>query len=598
MPSERNPDLKMVSSISGAFFVPSYQRGYRWTWHEVEALLDDIYAGGKRFGEEKYCLQPVVVKKKVAGTDPCCPMEGLLPAGEVYYELIDGQQRLTTLYLVYLYLSRIKPITPSFSLCYQTRPLSFDYLQNPIESQRNDNIDFYHIFDAYLCINEWFKETAKSTDDGQVMGVADDLYAYLRKQVSVIWYDAGEQDSITLFTRLNVGRIPLTNAELVKALLLAGRVDGAGDNYRQIEIATQWDMIERELHNDAFWSFLTNRPGSDFPTRIELLFDLLAKKEEGEKDRFFTFLVFKGWLTVENNGALNIWNRVLGLYHLLQEWFENRDLYHKVGYLVTIGEKLGKLVDKALGDRPLTKSGFKEFLHKGITDSLGLDEVGVRDLDYEIQSKKCESALLLFNVESVLQLGDSGERYPFHSHKKECWSLEHIHAQNAEPLNSEKEWWYWLQDSRRALEALPNLDKKASDAKPLVDEIRALKEGQIGGNNFRSLSVRIMDVFLNAEGANETMHSIGNLALLSGDVNSKLNNGAFQAKRLRIIDCDQNGKFIPICTRRVFFKYYTPAAIQQMYLWSQEDQEYYIEAILRVIRKYLKTNKPAAGAQS
>lgn len=68
---------KLVGDISGQYFVPSYQRGYRWGREEVERLLDDIYTNG----DKNYCLQPIVVRRRNDGS----------------YELIDGQQRLTSL---------------------------------------------------------------------------------------------------------------------------------------------------------------------------------------------------------------------------------------------------------------------------------------------------------------------------------------------------------------------------------------------------------------------------------------------------------------------------------------------------------------------
>lgn len=53
-------ETKFVADISGSFYIPSYQRGYRWSETEVVRLLDDIYQNGKK----NYCLQPVVVRKK------------------------------------------------------------------------------------------------------------------------------------------------------------------------------------------------------------------------------------------------------------------------------------------------------------------------------------------------------------------------------------------------------------------------------------------------------------------------------------------------------------------------------------------------------
>ena len=46
MENEINLTTKPVGSISGRFFVPSYQRGYRWSSNEVVRLLEDIFRNG------------------------------------------------------------------------------------------------------------------------------------------------------------------------------------------------------------------------------------------------------------------------------------------------------------------------------------------------------------------------------------------------------------------------------------------------------------------------------------------------------------------------------------------------------------------------
>lgn len=72
--------------ISGNFWIPSYQRGYRWTADEVTKLLDDIW----KSAGQPYSLQPIVVKKREVDA----------------WELIDGQQRLTTLWLIFNYMQK------------------------------------------------------------------------------------------------------------------------------------------------------------------------------------------------------------------------------------------------------------------------------------------------------------------------------------------------------------------------------------------------------------------------------------------------------------------------------------------------------------
>jgi len=95
--SENKLTLKLVGEIQGGFFIPSYQRGYRWGQEEVIRLLDDIYINGPK----NYCLQPLVVKRL---SEKDVQEKGL--EADEWFEVIDGQQRLTTLYLIYTYMYR------------------------------------------------------------------------------------------------------------------------------------------------------------------------------------------------------------------------------------------------------------------------------------------------------------------------------------------------------------------------------------------------------------------------------------------------------------------------------------------------------------
>jgi uncharacterized protein with ParB-like and HNH nuclease domain len=53
-------ETKLVGLIQGKFYIPSFQRGYRWGHDEVTRLLDDVYSNGTK----NYCLQPIVVKRR------------------------------------------------------------------------------------------------------------------------------------------------------------------------------------------------------------------------------------------------------------------------------------------------------------------------------------------------------------------------------------------------------------------------------------------------------------------------------------------------------------------------------------------------------
>ena len=310
-------DLRLVGNISGDFFIADYQRGYRWK-EEVEMLLNDIadVEEGKN-----YCLQPVVVKK----------VDGK-------FELIDGQQRLTTLYLIQKFTKTYRPrIQIKYAISYQTRENSKSYLENLDFDAINDNpnnIDEYFINGAAHIIKNWFEkfnnesQPRYSSDDD----AANDIQTKLNNKVHVIWYEVdSSEDSSQLFRRLNIGKIPLTNAELVKALFLS-RNNGI-DDQKQLEIATQWDIIEKELRNDNFWCFITNEKSEKYATRIELVFDLMANKDVTDKERFRTFFYFNDKIKNEKNKA-TIWSEILRYYQKLKEWYENFEIYHKVGYLI------------------------------------------------------------------------------------------------------------------------------------------------------------------------------------------------------------------------------------------------------------------------
>lgn len=81
---------KRIEDLKGLKFnVPSYQRGYRWTEHEVTTLLEDLYTHSKQNRDYKYCLQPLIVKKVSDNT----------------YDVVDGQQRLTTIFIFLKFMS-------------------------------------------------------------------------------------------------------------------------------------------------------------------------------------------------------------------------------------------------------------------------------------------------------------------------------------------------------------------------------------------------------------------------------------------------------------------------------------------------------------
>jgi hypothetical protein len=562
-------ELKLIGDILGSFRVPRYQRGYRWGKLEVERLLNDIWESNG----EPYSLQPIVVKRD----------------GEAVWELVDGQQRLTTLFLVFLYMQRagLKNVDPQYTITYDTRPKSKEYLRTLDPALADTNIDFFHLQAAYACIQAWFEQKGPTPLKRQE--VADDVFRFLCKSVRVIWYEAPKAlDSTTLFTRLNIGRIPLTDAELFKALLLSQGRGQPGTTDRTHELAAQWDAIERDLRHPDVWAFVADEQGDDCPTRITLLLDSLAGGPRGrERPRFHTFEVLRE--KVQRSSAKAVWEQVVDLHALVLGWFENRDHYHKIGFLVAVGQRFSELVALAAGK---TKSEFDGILNERIRATLDLTPSGVMALSYETDTHKdkCYRLLLLMNVETVRRVKDSTERYSFRRYREGAWSLEHIHAQHAEGLTKAAQWKEWLRLHREALAEVPSLGEQ--DREALLARIDALvaRINTVGGEverrkeDFQNLARDVTVAFTlddaSSAASAHSVHSVTNLALLASADNAALSNAVFEVKRRRILEIDRKGAYIPVATRQVFLKYYTDADAQQIHFWSTQDREAYLRAIL------------------
>lgn len=577
--SEVTLEAKKVSDITGEFFVPDYQRGYRWGEQQVKTLLNDIWNAANAAIQMDYCLQPIVLKKLFHEGEP------------PKYELIDGQQRLTTIYILLSYLKShaVAWLELSFSLDYQTRTDTAAFLKKMTEGDAASNIDFQHIYNAYKYIDEWFTKTFEGKANNIGAG-QNKLYSYMVEHLKVIWYEVGvEEDSAKMFTRLNIGRIKLTNAELIKALFLMGN-SAEEKNRKKLEISMQWDGMEKLLcsGNDEFWYFLTKESPKRYPTRIELLFDLMACKSPEEREEYYTFFTFDN--LIRKNTAEKVWEEIVNNFLRLKEWYEDTEFYHKIGYLISSGSAtMAQVFDAAQNKR---KSEFKRGLEQMIKESIKIEAADVEDyleLSYESDRALISKMLLLFNVISILK-EEVYQRFPFSKYNTEEWSLEHIHAQQSQGLKTAEVQKKWLQMHLKSLK-----DVLSTDGMALIEEVEAKS-----GEGYMLTSIEFMELFEKvtaklSEGSDlEYLHSISNMALLTKTDNAALNNSTFDVKRNMIIEMDQRGEFIPYCTKMVFLKYYTPSGDNQVHFWGTKDRQAYVEAIKRILLPFMTFQKQEA----
>lgn len=561
------------------FLIPSYQRGYRWTELHVKALLEDIDDFLKKQAIDgavraSYCLQPIVVVAKQDNE------------GQRIWEIVDGQQRLTTLYIILKRLGK-----PCFKLFFEKRPESNDFLINlSATNQNHDTPDYHFMSEAYRCIDNWFNE--KELVD---IAYADEFATTLLKLVQVIWYEVQlkaispndqESEKIDIFNRLNIGKIPLEDAELVRALLMS-KVEGKTEHeklMRQAEFSNEWYEIEHWLQQSETWKFLTSK---NFANHIQLIFELQAHNKNS--DNYNTYKWFEQELRNGDNPqdrAFELWKQTKEIFSKFRYWYSERTIYHYAGYLLVAGKiKLSELLTLSESD----KKTFKKELRSKINTYI--EDVNVEDLSYENNLKDLKQYLLLFNVLSVQQLtANPQNRFPFNLYREieinERWSLEHIHAQQSQdPLQTDKIIREWISDTLNSISKITTINK--GDGNPVditswKNELIEMSESdKIDKDDFNRVRGRIIEAF----DSRSTMHTLENMALLACPDNSHLNNAIFPVKRDRIIEMERQGRFIPPCTRNVFLKLYSKAD-NQPYFWSTADKCDYIAEINRIFEHF------------
>jgi len=557
------------------FFIPSYQRGYRWSPQQIKDFLNDIKEFDPKTNEigEKtwYCLQPLVIKPMDTYTKAVFNLDET----QDWYEVIDGQQRLTTLFLVVHYINEMwkgKQKFAEFSLKYETRANSEDFLKQlevndatDIVAINDQNIDFHFISTAYNTIHQWVKGFGNSLNTGE-------FESKLIYNTKVIWYET-DSDSVEVFTRINVGKIPLTNAELIKALFLnnsnfadANDKDKTKIRLKQLEIASEWDRMEYNLQNDSFWYFLNNK--STTTTRIEFIFDLIANKLEKTHDEFYTFRHFVEKL--KDSNIKEVWKQVKQCFQVLEEWYNDRKLYHKVGFLVATGSRIKDIFDSSKGK---SKSEFLNDLNQKIHDSV-ISKDDISTLKY--RSEKIRPILLLHNIQTMLNNENETNRFPFDRFKKEKWDVEHITAIAEEPPQTDKHKRDWLDEVKNF--AMKNVIKPE-----LLDQLEIVSLDLL---NFDEFYRNFLKEFEENKGE---VDNINNLVLLDAHTNRSYKNAVFPIKRSTIIEREKAGVFVPISTKNVFMKFYSDD-VSQMSFWGEKDKELYFSDLNSTINSVCNTS--------
>ncbi len=602
--------LRSVGEIIEAeykFSIPSNQRGYRWRKQQVEDLLNDIfdfYTENKILGlsanpedtdKEYYCLQPLIVKKEVG------------EKGE-YFSVVDGQQRLTTIFIFLAYLDE-RFGEKKFTIDYESRDESQDFLSKIEIGKKPDAVDIkrkhvdYHYMNIALeVIKDWIEEKKEKVDKL----IAHFLCNVIRRAVKFIWYplEINNGENVhDIFENINANKIPLTDAELIKALLLNN------SNYNKtkiheiaemekLKLATAWDEIERFFGDDDFWYFINNDKNPP-QTRIDLLFNFYveanADKIRNQKhyDEHILFNKFRD-LFEEKEKDVEIWDEISTVYEKIREWYEDDELYHKIGFLIASGTqqiKIFKEIEQENKDKALDKinSMIKVKLKKDYKINKPDD---LDDIEYPEECIKW--LLLLHNIGTIVKSADSSidNRFSFKKFNDEEWEREHIHA-SADGARRKEDRQIWLDAlcKSKIIEYLTKETDIDDELKKFIHTIEGKeneeKRKDFAANHNEEKFKDIYNKFTIRFSDLKDKNSLKNLALLSKKINGSYQNAPFPIKREEIIKADKNGNFIPLCTRNVFLKYYTDKSEPMPLIWNDYDADEYFNDIKEVLTDYI-----------
>lgn len=501
--------------LNKKYYIPEYQRGYRWEDKQVLNLLDDLdtFFSGDTKGQF-YCLQPIVVKEVTIDN-------------EKWLEVIDGQQRLTTILILMKVFDQLNapkfglPKTHSYTIRYATRPSIqniFDTISITSEPSTNKAvidesknqwpgmIDSLYIYNAAKTILNWFMD-----EQPRIFRYGQYFYNTVNsgdKSVQVVWYETNEdKDPHDIFNRMNSLKVGLSCSELIRSIFLSsctkfnlGTFDGLSDSLKlevekerfqqkQSSINEKWDEIEQQMRDESFQSFLTSR-NIKSRNAIDLLFDLVSGKYASNKpfnsnlnkeDELYTYLYIKNMVDVDGD-AWTTWLSILNVYEKLLFWYHDRDLYHRIGFLNTIAatgheddavytllaERKGKI---ALRNKVVSMIKEAMILPENKETHRPIEKLSQLSYDNNIHYNYIKRLLILYNVETS-RIQTSSEFFDFDKFrytadkKHKIWTLEHIHAQNSDclPETNKDSWYEWIVFNRDSLKKLvlgdPNLEKQ------------------------------------------------------------------------------------------------------------------------------------------
>lgn len=568
-----------------AFYIPAYQRGYKWgsdPGQQVDRLLKDLEAALKNKRKE-YLLQAITVKK---AQNPAAP-------GSVL-EVIDGQQRLTTLTILFTVMANSDEIgksrpNPSAKKLYyairgEKQPLD-ETIRNllqrkELKPEKENRQDVFYQQAAVVRCREFATETLRSEQ------MREDFFRYLCERVKLLVnLVESHVPAEEAFGNLNSNRVELTETELIKGLLLTRSARPLENVPQMPQRALQdrvlrgrkWDEISGWIQREEVKGFFF---GSD-PNPMLALLQVVALRSgfppvKSNKNSTAEVNPLFEWFNTHHQSSA-ILQKLAETFALLQEWYEDPETYNLIGFILNPKDRTNRITALDRWASFPQRSELRKDLLKRRNKMLGNypnngknenSEINLDEIGYDSVKENAQIVLLALSV--FKEKSEKTTKFNFHAYRREKWSLEHIFPQNPFGKNAE------LTDEQRS-EAKEILFTEESPDENIIAENRCEFE-KLASQNLpeeEELAEKIGSILKE----NPLINRIGNLCLLTSNDNSALGCKMFRPKREAIRKKVRDGSFVPSHTYAIFSKM-IPDCKDTLGSWTSED--------IKAHEKYIK----------
>ena len=250
----KEQNLDKIFSDDYVFNVPLYQRPYAWTTEQVDELLDDLTDAMKRDSEPYFLGSVVLIKSD----------------GDAKSEVVDGQQRLTTLTML---LCALRDLSDDPKIVQELDKrvweigdsLSGNEDRSRLSLRERDRNFFQQHVQKANSLDHFLKRDPVSFSDSQKRifenvkylrrellkhneQLRHQLAKYIIRNCYIVVVSASDVDSAyRIFSVMNDRGMPLSPTDILKANIIGKMPPDSRDEYTE-----RWEVIEEELGRDDF----------------------------------------------------------------------------------------------------------------------------------------------------------------------------------------------------------------------------------------------------------------------------------------------------------------------------------------------------------